>query len=123
MYSLLEDDFMALRNRQKNFTLDSLMLFSSVCGCGIDLVPIPGDTLCEEISGMIYDISALSSTLNKPLGVRVLPINGKSSNELSNFNYDFLVDTRVISVRNRTFSPNFNESSQFSYLKNKKTRL
>ena len=121
MYSLLEDDYLALRNRQKNFTLDSLMLYSSVCGCGIDMVPVPGDVLVEEISGMIFDIAALSATLNKPLGVRILPINGKSSNELTNFNYDFLVDTRVVSVRNRVFSSAFKSSDHFFYLKDRQS--
>jgi uncharacterized protein len=117
MYSLLEDDYLALRNRQKNFTLDSLMLYSSVCGCGIDMVPVPGDILNTEISAMIFDVVALSATLNKPLGVRVLPIIGKSANELTDFNYDFLVDTRVMQVRNREFSIVSSPNNQFSYLR------
>jgi len=84
-------------------------------------VPVPGDVLVEEISGMIFDIAAFSATLNKPLGVRILPINGKSSNELTNFNYDFLVDTRVVSVRNRVFSSAFKSSDHFFYLKDRQS--
>ena len=103
MYSLLEDDNLALRNRQKNFTLDSLILYSSVCGCGVDMVPIPGDVIYEEINSIILDVVALSTKLNKPLGVRLLPIVGKSANEPTDFNYDFLVDTRVMQTRNRGF--------------------
>ena len=117
MYSLLEDDYLASRNNQKNYTLDSLMLYSSVCGCGIDMVPVPGDILSEEISGIIFDIAALSISLNKPLGVRILPIIGRSSNELTSFNYDFLVDTRVVSVRNRVFNSKFKTPDKFVYLK------
>ena len=117
MYSLLEDDYLALRNKQKNFTLDSLMLYSAVCGCGIDMVPVPGDILDEEVSAIIFDIAALAATLNKPLGVRILPVIGKSSNELTNFNYDFLVDTRIMPVRNRVFSSVFKSSDRFIYLK------
>lgn len=117
MYSLLEDDYLALRNKQKNFTLDSLMLYSAVCGCGIDMVPVPGDILDEEVSAIIFDIAALAATLNKPLGVRILPVTGKSSNELTNFNYDFLVDTRIMPVRNRVFSSVFKSSDRFIYLK------
>jgi len=118
MYSLLEDDCLALRNRQKNFTLDSLILYSAVCGCGIDMVPVPGDVLNEEISSMILDVAGLSATLKKPLGVRVLPIVGKSVNELTDFNYDFLVDTRVMEIRNRAISMSQSaDTSQFVYLR------
>lgn len=103
MYSLLEDDNLALRNKQKNFTLDSLILYSSVCGCGVDMVPISGNVFYEEINSIILDMVALSTKLNKPLGVRLLPIVGKSANESTDFNYDFLVDTRVMQTRNRGF--------------------
>jgi len=50
------------------------------------------DILEEEIAAMIMDVSSLAITLNKPLGVRILPIPGKKGNELTGFNYDFLVD-------------------------------
>lgn len=118
MYSVLEDDFLALRNRQKNYTLDSLVLYSALCGCGIDMVPVPGDILDEEISSMIFDVFALSATLNKPLGVRVLPILGKFANELTDFNHDFLIDTRVMQTRNRALtSQSGSDSGQFTYLR------
>ena len=74
MYSLLEDDCLALRAKQKNFSLDSLILYSSLCGCGVDMVPVPGDILQEEISGMIMDIAGMAITLKKPLGLRILPV-------------------------------------------------
>lgn len=103
MYSLLEDDYLARRNKQKNLTLDGLILYSSVCGCGIDMVPVAGDILEEEIESLILDTAGLAITLRKPLGVRVLPINGRSPNEVTSFNYDFLVDTRIMKIRNRGF--------------------
>lgn len=118
MYSVLEDDFLALRNRQKNYTMDSLILYSALCGCGIDMVPVPGDVLDEEITSIICDVSALSATLNKPLGVRVLPILGKVANELTDFNHDFLIDTRVMKIRNRALaSQSQADSGQFTYLR------
>lgn len=116
MFSLLEDDYLALRAKQKNFNIDSLTLYASVCGCGLDMIPVPGDTLSEEISGMILDISAMALTLNKPLGIRILPIPGKSSNEITDFNYDFLVDTRIMETKNQGSIISSIKDTNFSYM-------
>lgn len=119
MYSLLEDDYLALRNKQKNLTLDGLLLYSAVCGCGIDMVPVPGDILEEEIGSLILDVAGLAIALDKPLGVRILPIQAKAANEITNFNYDFLVDTRVMEVRNRGYTRTFFKNDHISYLREK----
>ena len=81
MYSLLEDKIMCKSNETENFTIDSIMLYSTVCGCGLDMVPVPGDISEEEIGSMILDVAATSIKLNKPLGFRILPIIGKRERE------------------------------------------
>ena len=67
MYSVLEDDFLAESIRKQKLNVDSLMLYSTVCGCGIDMVPVPGNIFKEEIYSIIMDTSALSLALKKPL--------------------------------------------------------
>jgi len=104
MYSLLEDDYLAKENDRRAFTMESFLAFSSVCGCGLDMIPIPGDTLEGEIAALVLDVAALSTSLNKPLGVRLLPIGSKLANERTDFNFDFLVDTRVLGTRHREAS-------------------
>ena len=104
MYSVLEDDFLAASAKAKNISLDSLALYSSVCGCGLDMIPLPGDVFDEEIASIILDIASLAISLNKPLGVRLLPIRGKRVNEMTEFNYDFLVDTRIFEIRNKAIA-------------------
>ena len=104
MYSVLEDDYLALAIKNKKLSIDSLMLYSTVCGCGIDMVPVPGNIFLEEISSLIIDTAALSIALQKPLGTRILPIPGKHANELTDFNYDFLVDTRVMEIKNQAIT-------------------
>lgn len=103
MFSLLEDDQLASSNNKLNYSIDTLSLLSTVCGCGLDMIPIPGDTLSDEIASLILDISALSINLKKPLGVRLLPIPEKTSGMMTSFNYDFLVNTRVMLVKNDSF--------------------
>ncbi len=109
MYSLLEDDSLASSNNKLNYSIDTLSLLSTVCGCGLDMIPVPGDILSDEIASLILDTSALSINLKKPLGVRLLPIPEKTSGMITNFNYDFLVNTRVMAVKNDGF-----ESFKFS---------
>ena len=115
MYSVLEDDYLALAIKNKKLSIDSLMLYSTVCGCGIDMVPVPGNIFLEEISSLIIDTAALSIALQKPLGTRILPIPGKNANELTDFNYDFLVDTRVMEIKNQAINLN-NLSSKIANL-------
>lgn len=100
MLSLLEDEYMGRRNNYSTYSIDSLILYSTVCGCGVDMVPIPGDTFDEEIAAMILDVATASTVLGKPLGVRLLPIPMKQENEFTSFNMDFLFNTRIKKIRN-----------------------
>ena len=101
MFSVLEDVGLGMHNNTKTFSMDSLLSYGSVCGCGLDMVPIPGDVFEEEISSLILDVAALSITANKPLGVRLLPIPYKHANEFTSFEYDFMANTRIKGVKNR----------------------
>lgn len=104
MISVLEDQTLSTCNKNKLFAVDSLLAYATVCGCGLDMVPIPGSTFVEEIAGMCLDVAALSAVHRKPLGVRLLPIPDKLENEHTDFSFDFLYNTRVMGVRNRIFS-------------------
>lgn len=98
MYSVLEDTKLASSNNLTNLTIEKLALFSTLCGCGIDMVPIPGITYVEDIAAIILDISSLAVRLKKPLGVRLIPVSNKLINEYAVFNQDFLCDSRVMNV-------------------------
>lgn len=100
MFSLLEDSQLARTNNQKCVNIDKLLLYSSVCGCGVDMVPISGDTVAETICGLALDVAALSTVLNKPLGVRLLPIPMRSANQFTDFNHDFITNTRILDIDN-----------------------
>ena len=101
MDSLLEDPAIARGSSRKAFGIDALLSFASVCGCGLDMVPVPGDTYEEEIASLILDVAAMSVALDKPLGARILPIPGKHANEYTDFGHDFFYNCRIMAVRNR----------------------
>ena len=99
MFSPLEDDWLARQSIQGILSIESLLLYSTVCGCGIDMLPLPGDVFTETIASLICDVITLSYKLNKPLGIRVLPIPGKFSNDKTNFNHDFLSDMKIFNIQ------------------------
>lgn len=118
MLSLLEDSKMGIENKFHDFTIDSLLLYSTVCGCGLDMVPVPGDIFEEEIASILMDTASISSTLRKPLGARILPIPQKHAGEFTEFGYNFLHNTRIKKCRNRGMAGgHFLNNSTFSYLR------
>lgn len=96
MYSVLEDDRLATAVNQRRIDMDALISLSTVCACGIDMVPIPGMSFSEEVAAVMLDVAGVSCALDKPLGVRVLPIPNRRENEFTAFNLDFLCDSRVL---------------------------
>ena len=91
MLSVCEDRGVAKRYGEGNFSVKELLLYSSVCGCGIDTLPIPYDTDEEVIERLLFDVASLSLKLDKPLSVRLLPVKG----DKTNFKSPYLIDTKV----------------------------
>ena len=114
MYSLLEDHLMCAANDKKLLSIDRIIGYSTLCGCGLDMVPLPGNLLAEELGSIILDVAATASRLNKPLGVRVLPIPNKETNEFTEFDMDFLTNTKVMSIKNLSCSHNIFTKQKFN---------
>jgi uncharacterized protein (UPF0210 family) len=98
MLPVLEDPLLAQRAVEGRYTIRDLLLYSSVCGTGLDVVPIPGDTPRHTIAGLLRDIAALSSRLNKALSARLFLVPGKSAGQIARFDDPWLVDSVVMKV-------------------------
>src|SRR5207253_7847787 len=71
MLPLLEDSILARRAADCPPSLHELLLYSAVCGTGLDTIPLPGDVSEAELTGVYLDVAALSIALNaKPLTAR-----------------------------------------------------
>lgn len=116
MYSLLEDHKMSEANDSKRFSFNDILTYSTLCGCGLDMIPIPGDFLVEEVASALMDMSAIAIRLNKPLGLRLLPIPNGYANDYTNFFNDFFTDTRILALRNSNMPRSFFENQNFKYL-------
>jgi uncharacterized protein (UPF0210 family) len=98
MLPLLEDSRLSLRSIDETLSIKDLLMFSAVCGTGLDTVPIPGSTSIAQIEALLLDIAALSSRLNKPLTARLMPIPGKETGELTSFEFEYFSNGRVLAI-------------------------
>jgi uncharacterized protein (UPF0210 family) len=98
MLPVLEDKVLARRAGEGRYGVSELLLYSSVCGTGLDVVPLPGDTPSETLTAVITDVAALSSKYQKALSARLFPIPGKQAGEKVSFDNPFLTDSVVMSA-------------------------
>ena len=100
MLPVIEDPVLAKRAEEKRYTVEELLLFSSVSGTGLDVVPIAGDVPQEVIEGILTDVAALSLKYTaKALSARLFLIPGKKAGERVSFQNPFLTATTVMEVR------------------------
>ena len=76
MLAVTEDQGLADASRDNTFDLRALLTYSSVCGIGLDTVPIPGDTPAATLAAMIADEAAIGVMNHKTTAVRVIPAVG-----------------------------------------------
>ena len=97
MLPVLEDPVLAKRAAEGRFSVSELLLYSSVCGTGLDVVPLPGDTSVDALAALITDVAALSTKYTKPLSARLFPIPGSQAGEMVSFDNPFLTNSIVMS--------------------------
>jgi uncharacterized protein len=95
MLPVLEDKVLAQRAIEGRYGLRDLLLFSSVCGTGLDVVPVPGDTSIDTLTNIILDVAAQSVKLKKPLSVRLYLAPGTKAGDAMHVNDPLLTDSVV----------------------------
>jgi hypothetical protein len=95
---VLEDATLARRVAEGSLGVMDLLLYSAVCGTGLDTIPLPGETTAEQISAVLLDLASLSSRLGKPLTARLMPIPGKKAGEPTGFRFDYFANSRVMAL-------------------------
>ena len=96
MLPVLEDPVLARRASEGRFSVRDLLLYSSVCGTGLDVVPLPGDSRADRLAALIADVAALSTKLRKPLSARLFPVPGRAAGEMARFDNPYLTDSIVL---------------------------
>ncbi|OGO64485.1 MAG: hypothetical protein A2029_14975 [Chloroflexi bacterium RBG_19FT_COMBO_47_9] len=95
---VLEDATLARRTADGSLTLKDLLLYSAVCGTGLDTIPLPGDASVGQLSAVLLDLASLALRLDKPLTARLMPIPGKRVGDLTDFDFAYFANSRVMSL-------------------------
>lgn len=114
MMPVLEDAILAKRAAEGILTVKDLLLYSTVCGAGLDTVPLPGDVSAEQVAALLLDIAALALRLNKPLTARLMPIPGKKAGDDVAFDFSYFAPSRVLRLDSEGLRRHFGGSEAFT---------
>ncbi|MBY9011218.1 MAG: DUF711 family protein [Candidatus Lokiarchaeota archaeon] len=111
MPSVLEDYTIAKSLSENNFNLDTLLLYATICGTGLDCVPLPGNTTERELFYILLDLCTISLRLNKPLTARLMPIPNRNAGDIVDFDFEYFASSKVMDIRRLSDT---NENDLFS---------
>jgi uncharacterized protein (UPF0210 family) len=93
---VLEDEVLAKRAAAGEISLTDLLLYSTMCGTGLDTIPLPGSTEAEAIAPLLFDLAALALRHDKPLTARLMPLPGKDVGDEVHFDFPYFADSAVM---------------------------
>ena len=108
MQPVLEDSVLAKRAAEGTLTIKDALLYSAVCGTGLDTVPLPGDTTSERLVPLLLDLCALALRLDKPLTARLMPVPGKNAGDETSFDFGFFANSKVMKLDSEKLNFPFN---------------
>lgn len=90
MLPVLENDSLAAAGEREDLTIQKLLLYSNMCGVGLDVLPVPGtgEEAEHRMAALLLDIAAISRRQNKPLSVRLLPVFNSSPGDKTSFDFN-----------------------------------
>jgi uncharacterized protein len=95
MLPVLEDAMLAQRWEENYVNVHQLLLYSSVCGTGLDTIPLAESHSAGEIAQLLLDVATLALRLQKQLSARLFPIRGGQIGERTTFTSPYLTNTRL----------------------------
>ncbi len=114
MLPVLEDSVLAERAAQGTLGVKDMLLYSAVCGTGLDTLPLPGDTGEEQLYAVLLDVAALSTRLRKPLTARLMPMPGLAAGAPITFEFPYFANSRVLRLDARPLSGALSGAERFS---------
>ena len=103
-FPVLEDSALAERAADGSLSLKDLLLLSTICGTGLDTIPLPGDVDHSSLTALLIDLGALALRHDKPLTARLMPIPGKSAGDEVHFDFPYFADSRIMSLPKQPLS-------------------
>lgn len=107
MLPVLEDATLAKRAAEGTLTVKDLLLYSAVCGTGLDTVPLPGATTEGQLAAVLLDLAAMAVRLRKPLTARLMPVPKKKAGDPTGFDFAFFANSKVMRLDSEGLSGHF----------------
>lgn len=98
MLPVLEDAILAARAAEGTLSVKDMLLYSAVCGTGLDTLPLPGETSVDALYALLLDLAALSRRLRKPLTARLMPMPGLQAGDSITFDFPYFAGSRVLAL-------------------------
>ena len=113
MLPVLEDTVLAGSAAEGILSVNDLLLYSAVCGTGLDTVPLPGSSSEDQLYAVLLDLAVLAQRLAKPLTARLMPITGKEAGEATTFNFEFFANSKVMQINAQPLSGYLVDDTEF----------
>jgi len=97
-FPVLEDSVLATRAGEGVVTISDLLGYSAICGAGLDTIPLAGDASLSSLAGILLDIGAMASRLNKPLTARLMPVPGTSAGDPVDIDFPWFAPSGAMSL-------------------------
>jgi len=52
----------------------------------------------DQLAGILLDVATLATVLDKPLTARLLPVPGKRAGDMTEFDFDYFANARILEV-------------------------
>ena len=98
MLPVMEDSILAQRVSEGCVAISDLLLYSAVCGTGLDTIPLPGDVSVDQLYALLLDLAILSQRVGKPLTARLMPVPGREVGELTEFEFEYFANTCIMNI-------------------------
>ena len=98
MLPVCEDKRLAELASSGRMDTTKLLAVSSVCGVGLDTVPVPGDIGVDSLMGLIMDLGSLAHRYDKSLSCRLLLCPGVPQGDETKFNSPYLCACKVFNL-------------------------
>jgi uncharacterized protein (UPF0210 family) len=103
-FPVLEDSILAARAAGGQLTVADLLLYSTLCGTGLDVLPLPGDISADALAGVLIDLGAVALRHAKPLTARLMPLPGKAAGDEVHFDFPYFSASRVLALPDQALS-------------------
>ena len=97
MLPVCEDHRLASLATSRDIDTTRLLAISSVCGVGLDTIPVP-DCDAKKLASLILDVSSLSFRYEKSLSCRLLICPGSKEGEQTCFNSPYMCECKIFDI-------------------------